>query len=235
MASLITGRIYIIRSPNTEMVYVGSTIQTLRNRFYRHKAPTNDSSSKIIIDEGDATIELLEEVQVENERELRFHEQQYLELYKHIAVNEYFAFGVDEERKKETYKKFYEEHKEKIIEYTKQYRLKNPEDFKKRCKEFHQKNKERLNKKSQEFRDKNKDVNIKCPCGSVFAKYSKSHHLKSQKHQKYLEENVDQEIRDKNKDMKIECPCGSVIAKYSKSLHLKSKKHQKYLENVAQE
>jgi hypothetical protein len=154
------GRVYIIQSPNTDEVYVGSTTETLKERFRRHIHPSNEISSKIIIDEGDATIELLEEIKVIDKDELRFYEQQYIELYKDIAVNEVCAFGID---RKERSKKRYEEKKDEILE-------KNKEYFKK--------NKEKISKKQSQ--------RIECPCGGIVRKSGISEHNKSQKHQKFL-------------------------------------------------
>ena len=54
------GKIYTIRSPNTDKYYIGSTCNTLTNRFMSHKSPSNKCESKEIIDLGEAYIELLE-------------------------------------------------------------------------------------------------------------------------------------------------------------------------------
>ncbi len=94
------GRIYIIQSPYTDEVYIGSTIQTLEERFRDHKKPSNDTFSYLVIDEGDPYIELLEEVKVIDKDELCFYEQQYLELYRDVAVNKMFAFGYLSEKDK---------------------------------------------------------------------------------------------------------------------------------------
>jgi hypothetical protein len=94
------GRIYLLQSPYTDKVYIGSTIQTLRERFRMHKKPSNETSSYLVTDEGDSFIELLEEVKVIDKDELCFYEQQYLELYRDVAVNKKFAFGYLSERDK---------------------------------------------------------------------------------------------------------------------------------------
>jgi len=151
------GRIYIIQSPYTDEVYIGSTIQTLHKRFWKHKSRGNSSSSYLVIDEGDATIELLEEVKVVDERELAFYENQYLELYRDIAVNEKDAFcGAN---KNERDKKYYEKNKEIIIEKRKKY---------------YEKKKEKLGEK------------FECLCGGHYRYDSKAQHLKTQKHKNYV-------------------------------------------------
>jgi hypothetical protein len=194
------GRVYIIQSPNTDKVYIGSTIQTLQNRFYRHTSRGNHSSSKIIIDEGDAFIELLEEINVIDERELEFYEQQYIELYSDIAVNERGAFGLNEERKKERDKKRYEE---------------NKEEFSKKHKEYHKKNKEKILK--------NKSQRIECPCSSIVRKSDIAEHNKSQKHQKFLNGCI-------SKNESIVCLCGGRYTRDHKIRHFRTQKHLKYLE-----
>ena len=152
------GRVYIIRSPNTDDVYIGSTTMTLKKRFSVHKTPSNQTTSYLVIDEGDATIELLEEIKVIDKRELEFYENQYLELYRDIAVNGKGAFGED---KKTINKKDYENHREKRIEKHKIYREKN--------------------------REKNK-LKVECTCGSVIRKYEIPRHNKTQKHKNYVDQ-----------------------------------------------
>lgn len=66
------GKIYSIRSlSRPELVYVGSTVQPLPKRFFGHKAPNNSTSSKQIIDIGDAYIELIEMYPCDNIEQLR--------------------------------------------------------------------------------------------------------------------------------------------------------------------
>lgn len=64
------GKIYAIRSPNTQQVYIGSTIVALSKRMGQHKATTNKCSSKAIIDAGEAYIELIEAFPCESREQL---------------------------------------------------------------------------------------------------------------------------------------------------------------------
>jgi len=161
------GTIYIIQSPNTDKVYIGSTLRTLHERFREHKKPSNNTNSCLVINEGKPYIELLEEVKVIDEPELRFYEQQYLELYSDIAVNEVDAFGGV--NKKEYQKKYHEKNREYELENMKKYYQEHKEQIV-----------ERVSKK------------FECSCGGHYLTNNKARHLKSQKHQKYLE-NVAQE------------------------------------------
>ena len=55
------GRIYSIRSvSNPDLIYIGSTTQTLSRRFSSHKRKNSKCSSREIITIGDAYIELIE-------------------------------------------------------------------------------------------------------------------------------------------------------------------------------
>ena len=55
------GKVYCVRSYQTDKIYIGSTCQKyLSTRFQEHKRITNKTTSKIIVDYGDAYIELLE-------------------------------------------------------------------------------------------------------------------------------------------------------------------------------
>jgi len=66
------GKIYSIRSVSRpDLVYVGSTVQPLSKRFGRHKTPANHTTSKQVIDIGDAYIELIEMYPCDNIEQLR--------------------------------------------------------------------------------------------------------------------------------------------------------------------
>jgi hypothetical protein len=64
------GKIYAIRSPHTEKVYIGSTVSSLAKRFSQHKRGTCGCSSKEIIDCGDSYIELVENIPCNSKEEL---------------------------------------------------------------------------------------------------------------------------------------------------------------------
>lgn len=87
------GKIYIIESPNTDEVYVGSTEQPLEKRFRGHKEPTNKTESKKIIDAGDATIRLLKEMACVSKRDLVDHERACIKMYPN-AVNKKLTGGL---------------------------------------------------------------------------------------------------------------------------------------------
>jgi hypothetical protein len=130
MTSLITGRIYKIVSPNTHKIYVGSTFETLAQRFRHHTYEWRNGIActvKEVLDAGDFKIELLEEVEVESKAELRIKEQEWVEKLSNIIVNKNKAFSTLEQTKqkrndnnKERYKTD-PEYREKQISYMRKY------------------------------------------------------------------------------------------------------------------
>lgn len=79
-----------------------------------------------------------------------------------------------------TDKEWYEENKEAICEKIRQYRKNYPELLKEQDRRKYLKNIDTFKIKTQ------------CECGSIIASYSKRLHLKSQKHQSYIENNITQ-------------------------------------------
>jgi len=74
-------KIYKIISPNSEKVYIGSTIFSLHSRFIKHKYACKIGrrcSSKIIINSGDASIELIELFPCESRAELENREYEII-------------------------------------------------------------------------------------------------------------------------------------------------------------
>jgi hypothetical protein len=64
------GKIYALRSPNIDKVYIGSTTVPLSKRLGQHKASKNTCTSKQIIDAGEAYIELVEACPCESKDQL---------------------------------------------------------------------------------------------------------------------------------------------------------------------
>ena len=114
------GKIYAIRSPNTDKYYIGSTATTLCKRFYQHKTKSNDTSSAEIIAFGNAYIELIELYPCNSKMELNKREGELQREMKEMIVNKYFAHRTPEQHKEEkkTYNAAYQaEHKEEIKAY----------------------------------------------------------------------------------------------------------------------
>jgi len=111
--------VYAIRSPHTDKFYVGSTAQLLCNRWsnhtssfkrYQNKKSNGYCSSYTIMLLGDAYIELLEDINVDNRQQLTKREGEIQRSFKELCVNnnvagrtmkEYYADNV------ETYAQYY--------------------------------------------------------------------------------------------------------------------------------
>ena len=126
------GKIYAIRSYQTEDIYIGSTTQTLTKRLSKHKASfkmwKNDThhytSSYDIIKYGDAYIELIELFPCNSKMELGRREGELIRSMD--CVNKRIEGRTKQEYyqdNKEYHKKwvgeYYENNKEKIKEYNK--------------------------------------------------------------------------------------------------------------------
>ena len=133
--------IYIVKSPNISTQYIGGTFLTLNKRFSHHKSQYNTTSSKIIIDAGDSSIELYEIFNCNTKLELYKREEEIKQLLilQGIVFCNKNKSGIDainnpeynkvrykayENSHKEQRKAYYNSHKEQKKEYYKLYYLK---------------------------------------------------------------------------------------------------------------
>jgi len=134
------GKIYKITSSQTDLIYVGSTIQSLDERFKKHKNnfKNNNSSitSKEILKYDDAKIELIELYPCNSQEELYKREGVYIKTLN--CVNRKVE-GRDSKSKE-----YYEENKEKMKEYQKEYRQRNKEIYKEYMMQYAVKNQNRI-------------------------------------------------------------------------------------------
>lgn len=175
------GKIYCIRSPNTNKVYIGSTIQPLSKRMGCHRGQYKmylDNrhhlcSSFKILEAGDEYIELIENHPCKNKEELCRREGE-IQRETENCVNRCIA-GRTEEEIKEFYKNYYEKNKEKILKNRKEYYTTNNEKLLENQKEYREKNKDKINEQ------------YTCDCGSILYKRGKARHEKTKKHLKWVE------------------------------------------------
>ena len=118
--------------------YVGSTVIKLKYREYMHRHISNKAYSKYISNEFEWKMCLIEECAVEDKL---IREQYYIELLKPL-YNERNSI--------------YQENKEEIAEYSKQYRQKNKEKIAQRKKQYSQDNKEKIAEYDKQKYQKNK-------------------------------------------------------------------------------
>lgn len=173
------GKIYTIRCRSADMmIYVGSTIQPLCERWSDHKVKSklegnkNKLLYKTINKEWDNWyIELYELYPCKCREELNKREGA---IIREIGTLNMRIEGRTpkeyREEHKEEYKKYREEHKEELTEYQKEYRVK-----------YWEENKEDLQIKHKINYEKNK-IKITCECGRVVNKHSLNLHKKSQYH-----------------------------------------------------
>ena len=106
------GKIYCIRSHQTEQIYIGSTTQTLAQRMAKHKNITNGCRSEQILEYQDAYIELIELFPCNSKEELNKKEGEHIRIKN--CVNKNIPCRTEKER--------YQDIKEKKKEQMKEYR-----------------------------------------------------------------------------------------------------------------
>jgi hypothetical protein len=217
MSDYSQGKIYILKSKNTEDVYIGSTKYTLEERFHTHMVnyykwlrKKGYCSSIEIIKHGEPYIELLELYPCNTKKELRLKEGEYQRMIDSVNIRiegrtkkewvednkehikeqskEYHSRPEVKKRTNERYKKYYEDNKEKILEKCKQHRKDNPELYKKRHKKNYQKHKDKIIKRNSENYEKRKNVKYICVCGKEIRIDNKRRHERSKKHIQYIED-----------------------------------------------
>ena len=142
-------KIYAIRSSQTQLIYIGSTYNTLIKRFIGHKSDhkTREGfcTSTELLKYDDAYIELIENFPCNSKKELKRREGQLQIENKDICVNKLIAGRT----RKETSKLWRETHKEHLAKRMREYRAQNPEHFKEYNKQYSIKHKEYLNDVAQ--------------------------------------------------------------------------------------
>jgi hypothetical protein len=191
MPDYLNGKLYTIRSHQTDKVYVGSTTQTLSVRMAGHrkdfkrynKGLYSYVSSFELLKYDDAYIELIELYPCNSKVELDRGEGVYIRQMD--CVNKNIAGRTRTE--------WIEENKEGIKEYQKEYRQNNKEKIAELNKQHYQDNKEYYNEYNKKYKQDNRErikeqANKKfdCECGGKYTNGNKSTHLGSKKHQKYL-------------------------------------------------
>ena len=155
------GKIYKIKSNQTEKFYIGSTINELKLRLIQHKThykgfqegKGNFLASFEIIIFNDVSIELIEKFSCNSKKELVKREgeiiKQYLQdgniLNKNIAGR--------------TFKEYYEENFEKVKKIRSKYYNQNKEKVREQQKKYYLANKDKLKaNRDQKKKDKNIEV-----------------------------------------------------------------------------
>ena len=138
-------KIYKLWSPSKNLVYYGSTTQTLSQRFAEHirkKRNKDKCYSCLVLDCEDYKIELVEEYPCNNRQQLMKKEGEYIK--NNECVNKNVAGRTDLE--------YRQDNKEHLLKYHKIYRENNGEKLKERCKKYRENHKEKIT----EYRENNK-------------------------------------------------------------------------------
>ena len=181
MPNYRNSKIYRICSPNTDLVYYGSTTQPLAKRMGEHRAPSNKCSSDQVIDVGGAYIVLVEDFPCDRKEQLNARERWYIEnnecVNKHVpgrTRKEYYA--ANREKIKDDSNEYYAANREKAKNYASNHYAANRE--KKRA--YYKKNKEKKRAHKAEL--------VMCMCCMVVPRGSMWKHKKSIEHTWYMEQ-----------------------------------------------
>ncbi|DBA05248.1 TPA: hypothetical protein N0F65_007410 [Lagenidium giganteum] len=170
MSDIKIGRVYKIICTQSDHVYVGSTFNTVRDRFHAHKG---DYKSWLKGKHSEIAIYpfFKQEYEVVDRTHLEAYEQ--LWISKLTCVNKTNPIRIA----KLSQKSYYEENEETIKEKGKTYREKNKDTISARDRQYYANNKEKFMKYNLDNKD--------CPCGGKYTNGSKAKHNKTKKHIKW--------------------------------------------------
>jgi hypothetical protein len=165
--------------PSIKDIYVGSTTNFVR-RKQQHKNCCNDSNDKhyncyvykFIRENGcfeNWEMIEIEKYQATDKRQLHTRERYWLETLK-ATLNKVVPTR--------TKKEYVENNKESIREKQKEYVENNKESISQKRKEYRENNKQSINEKRKE--------KMTCECGSIHRINEKARHIKSKKHQNFI-------------------------------------------------
>lgn len=171
------GKIYAIKSKETEEVYIGSTCATLKKRMSSHISnykrsllgvKFRDSNSGKILKYADAYIELIEEYSCETKRELLDKEGEIIKNTPNCVNTQIQGRTMEEWRI---------DNAEKIKQYSKDYYDKNKDKAKEKYSNWYKSD------KAKEYYEKQKvkrNVKVVCPtCNKEYSKSNLSRHIKT--------------------------------------------------------
>jgi len=154
-----TGKVYKIIHSQSDICYIGSTQNSLRDRWKQHKNDYSKSTHNLSIYEyfdkygiEQFKIILIKEYSVSDKKELLALEQLWINKLK--CINKYHAF---QPLVKEYQKQYAIKNKEKISEYRKEYYIENRNKLLEIKKEYYNENKEHILEYQKEYYIENKE------------------------------------------------------------------------------
>lgn len=162
------GKIY--KMENEYGIYYGSTTLTLKDRLRNHKSSSSTTrSSRILFQNGCIPkIELIEEVEFDDIKELWDREAYYIRNLECINLR----------IPNRTKKQYYNDNKVLLNKKNQQNRIVNKEKYAKKKKQYYETNKDIMNEKAK--------IKITCDCGVIVSKSHLARHCKSKKHQNFI-------------------------------------------------
>ena len=188
MTDYSQGKIYKIISSECDLVYYGSTVETLKIRLQKHKSSYNlflkgkkrPMTSFQILEKGNYDIVLVEDYPCNSKEELQLREGEYIK--NNQCVNHNVAGRTPEE--------YYEDNHERILNQRKQYREKNREIIRHKLKEYNEENREKINQRQRDYNKLNREkINQKIICNICGSEILKRYLSRHQKSKKCLEHN----------------------------------------------
>jgi hypothetical protein len=152
-----------------------------RSKYKKYMKGTKKYLSSFrVMENGDYDIILIENYPCDSKDQLFARERYYTDEIECVNIRKNQGLSL-ELGKKEYTKERSKEYREKNAEKIKEYRKINSEIILAKHKEYRDENKSKLNEK------------FTCSCGGKYTRCGRSHHFKTKKHQKYLEEQTKNE------------------------------------------
>ena len=158
-----------------ELIYVGSTKNTISKRQHQHKYINNMCCSKLITNKyDDAKIELIKQLECKSKVERNEIENAYIDCFDAINVIKNSIIDVNYDDPQLYFKLYREHHKEKYKLQKAEYYLNNKEHLDNKNKQHYINNKAKILAVQSE--------RIICECGKEIARGKKARHIKTQSH-----------------------------------------------------
>jgi len=219
---------------SVELCYVGSTAD-FNKRRNAHKSNCNNENSKkynfkiykIIRENGGwcnfKMIQIGTREQLTKREADQVEEEYRQELRANMNMIRCYR---TEEQKREYFKNYSEENKDKIKEQTQNYYQQNKKQIKEQHQKYQEANKDKIKESKQNYYQNNKDK---------FKEYYRNYYNENKDNhkeqmQKYREANRDK-INEKQNE-KVKCECGCMTSKVNLSRHQKSPKHIKLMNQI---
>lgn len=252
MSEIQIGQVYEIFNDENTDTYVGSTFNSLGQRYSQHKhnsknlirssynSPIYTAMRELGIEKFHITC--LETVECKDKTELLQHEQRYMDELKPV-YNYQRAFNTDETRKivskayyeknkielyqksKEQVKQWHDENKTHVKTYKAEHYEKNKTAIRVKQKQYAKDNAEIAKARAKAWALANTQISI-CECGASVKKKQKSKHIKTKMHLNFINKVV-----VVVPDTHTKCGCGTIYRTVDKKQHIKSKKHIKFAES----